>query len=1285
MNRHQWPQPANWDEFEELALDLWSKIWNDQYAQRNGRQGQAQSGIDVYGTPEGKKALTGVQCKGKDSYVHAFVSKKELDAEIKKAESFKPGIEHFILATTAPQDANIQEYARKISEKRSKAGKFKVTVLSWDWIKTKLGDYPEIARKHGYNVPKSESEQIKELTDANMQDIAFNPSTVATGGSQVVNNLTVVQNVNNTENLHTEIDYAKKLLNKHHAVEALHFLEEIENKVNRSSDDTLKFRYYTNLGAANLEIDKMDIAAKNFMKAATYSNDEKAETNALLAHLIRNEYDECIDRANAILAIDPDSAKATSYKLQAIFKRDKKPLSEIIKLVPERIIEKIDISLALGFIADQENESAESRKWLTKALLSDTDDSVEIRSTLAASILNPIVSAQSFLGELTDEQKEDIRTAKTLLDEAWSKYEQTETKRYKTQIVYNRSLASRLLGNLEDSIRDNNTAVILDPSNGFYKKHLAILYSETGDHEKCIQLLREVSLSNEFPESKLLLAEELKSNDKDIDEAILLVEDFIESNSDPNYVIGAYNILLAILIQQGMADKALSLVDNYDMAYSELFGKILAAKYKRAFGDTEEAGKDLVKLKLLISDETPLGEVNLLGDELYRSERYSDACDIYEKVIDPKIASSMSRRLVNCYYRAGRHGDALKLCTLMRSQLGVSSYIVEMEASIYEDIGDLNAAIEICKAYLADNPYDNSVKIRLAAIYYRANKNEYVVPLIESIDSSDKLSANESLQLAKLYSSQDLDESARDILYEARRKYFDNPDIHLTYIGLFLNKTTGEDDPLLNIKSVALNTAVIIEKVGESDRTYIIDDRPDPSVKNDEVSPESTIGKKLVGKIIGDKVSIDIDDTWSIKEIKSKYVLALNESTSNYQKWFPDASGLRKITVGKGTLDESVHQLLKIIDENSRAVNDALKLYKDNQITVGSLALRVGHSSLDTVYALMGNSEIGLKAATASDSDVSEKIQSISEDTRFVIDLTSLIVIFNCNIAKDITEKFGKFIVPQSMVDALRQKQTELGGREESGYGTLSKQDGKYIRDQATPAQIKKSIDHITELLGFVEQFCEVTTVTAALDIQLEERRTWSDAIGSEFLDAILLAKEEGRILLSDDHLLRRIAQSEYSIEGTWTQIILLKLKADKLISNESYCNSTIELTKLHYRHARIDSDVLVEASKKAGWALKSPFTDVIKEMTLEEVTTDSVSNVLTEFLYELWKQPLLYEQRYYLVQYVLSYLAKRGIYDSTSLDALYFKVAKKFILLPTGSDEIRRMVIEIKLSLGLK
>lgn len=140
------PAPKSWDEFEDISLSAAKLRWNSTDFFRNGRQGQKQDGVDVWGHDDDGRHL-GLQCKN----TTGGISLEVVEAEIKSAEKFTPKLDRLYIVTTAPRDTEIQKLVREVSQNRSKAGDFKVDVLFWDDVcndlakdeKVFFGHYPQ--------------------------------------------------------------------------------------------------------------------------------------------------------------------------------------------------------------------------------------------------------------------------------------------------------------------------------------------------------------------------------------------------------------------------------------------------------------------------------------------------------------------------------------------------------------------------------------------------------------------------------------------------------------------------------------------------------------------------------------------------------------------------------------------------------------------------------------------------------------------------------------------------------------------------------------------------------------------------------------------------------------------------------------------------------------------------------------------------------------------------------------------------------------------------------------
>jgi nucleotide-binding universal stress UspA family protein len=149
FNERQIPPPKYWQQFEDLCLSIFRNVWGNPTAQKNGRSGQQQHGTDVWGTASyDGGAIHGVQCKGKDVGLGASVTESELRAEVEKAIQFTPVLSHWILVTTAPKDAAIEQIAREISQEHKTSGLFAVQVFGWDDLQSLIAKYPDVIQEH---------------------------------------------------------------------------------------------------------------------------------------------------------------------------------------------------------------------------------------------------------------------------------------------------------------------------------------------------------------------------------------------------------------------------------------------------------------------------------------------------------------------------------------------------------------------------------------------------------------------------------------------------------------------------------------------------------------------------------------------------------------------------------------------------------------------------------------------------------------------------------------------------------------------------------------------------------------------------------------------------------------------------------------------------------------------------------------------------------------------------------------------------------------------------------
>lgn len=149
------PPPLRWQDFEELTKEVFREVFFDPGAQCHGRSGQDQHGVDVFGTELGAGRRLGVQCKQRGKFELAKVTTlepattvtfKEVTAEVAQAEHFRPALQHFFLATTGTRDTEVQREVRTMSDERTTAGKFGISLWFWEDYIGFINNYAPVAK-----------------------------------------------------------------------------------------------------------------------------------------------------------------------------------------------------------------------------------------------------------------------------------------------------------------------------------------------------------------------------------------------------------------------------------------------------------------------------------------------------------------------------------------------------------------------------------------------------------------------------------------------------------------------------------------------------------------------------------------------------------------------------------------------------------------------------------------------------------------------------------------------------------------------------------------------------------------------------------------------------------------------------------------------------------------------------------------------------------------------------------------------------------------------------------
>ncbi|MGH0830070.1 restriction endonuclease [Bacillus pretiosus] len=129
------PKIENEDVFENLCLDLIKADNEYENANRYGRRGQRQNGVDILARNKSKQEWLGIQCKVKQN---GSISINEIQNEIQRAYNLNPRLAKYIFYTTAKRDVNVQDFIREKSIENINNGLFDIDIKFWEDISEDL-------------------------------------------------------------------------------------------------------------------------------------------------------------------------------------------------------------------------------------------------------------------------------------------------------------------------------------------------------------------------------------------------------------------------------------------------------------------------------------------------------------------------------------------------------------------------------------------------------------------------------------------------------------------------------------------------------------------------------------------------------------------------------------------------------------------------------------------------------------------------------------------------------------------------------------------------------------------------------------------------------------------------------------------------------------------------------------------------------------------------------------------------------------------------------------------
>ncbi|TQD27911.1 GreA/GreB family elongation factor [Methanolobus vulcani] len=1056
-----------------------------------------------------------------------------------------------------------------------------------------------------------------------------------------------------SQNFESEYQYLLESLRENvkenNPTEALKRLGNLKSKIWDKSPSNIRYALLSIEASANLKLNRYQDAGKLLIEAFQYSSIEKAMVNAAYGYFLLNDYLNSKKLVEEVLENNPTNARAFSILIQMF------TTEEELDAIPDYLKETQDVAYAIGNFFLKINKFEEAIKWLEIAIVNEKETIIEMRPLLASILLDMILSDSEKIQEfqLNEKDKNTLKKVIDLITTSWNSISDPNLQKIHVDWIVNRCIAKHLLGNQDGFKDDINDAFKFDPSDSRIIYFKALMVLEHNEIEKAISLLKDIDFDKTIPEVPLLYFDLLRKQGKFAD-AITEINDFLEQNEDFQKIDFLYRILIYTYLDsdvesENCVEKAIDLADSRVKADPTNIENIIDLSQCLAkSGQIDSSKSHLINAKNIISDFTPTIHLMELADVFFRLNLFDDASEIYQKFVDSTQVTDLTHKLVESYYRCGDIGKALEISKSLREEFGIIDHITNIEIAIYHDIDDLSEAKKVLTEYISKYPDDMDMKLNLAYLNLRCNNLGDVENFLNTSFDIKSLSIENGIRLALLFNERGYFKEAIDILYEIRRYNFENENVHVAYIKLILFNEKEERENWLSPEKVDANTVVILEEDAGKQVTYILDDRSDVDFQKGEIGLESPLAKLIFGKTKGDKITHKTSlsqEILEVKDIKSKYIHAFQESLDKFNYLFPDTQALTKISFPKIEEEGIPQDFLKTITDvvvlRTENNSKAIELYLDKKLPIGTLATIIGQTIFDVWFEFTKNEDLGIYCSIGNSQEINEALNNLENSSKIVVDPLSLITVFTLNIGDLIVDSFGKLGIAQSTIDLLHETLIEQKKIYSRVHGFLVNDDKNLIFKETDSKDVEEKINVYEQMLNWIPKICEIIPCKEALSLKKDKKKEYDDLLGRAFVDTILIATENENILCTEDKVLRSIAKQEFNVDGIWTQPLLLHFLNNDIIDRNQYNELTIKLVNLHYYHTTINSEVLVEAARKTNWKIEDSLKNFLNILRGKNCDEDSALAVSTHFLSAIWNEKIPREDLYVLTLNLLSVIVQ--------------------------------------------
>jgi tetratricopeptide (TPR) repeat protein len=348
----------------------------------------------------------------------------------------------------------------------------------------------------------------------------------------------------------------------------------------------------------------------------------------------------------------------------------------------------------------------------------------------------------------------------------------------------------------------------------------------------------------------------------------------------------------------------------------------------------------------------------------------------------------------------------------------------------------------------------------------------------------------------------------------------------------------------------------------------------------------------------------------------SEFVEAYHQTFNQFHQRFPEETPLfeqYRAIDDNGQLSEEFINKLKELTEGQSQMES---LYKNHKISLeiyrkfikkDPFQLWVHTSNHPKLYFWMNQ--------TGGIEEIISGIKVAANSNQVFCDLFSLFTLNDLNLLDALRQSFQLYI-SQEQYEAIFIEYEELKFSRTKGINTLGYEDGRLIRDGATPGQVENTLNLLEELVNWIDTNC----IKVGNAIFNPESFDDEDVLNSTE-NSLLICKDRNFNLLLDSHIIKDHAKNSFSVDTFSVVDYINSLYFSKEFDENLYYEAIGKLIMMGYRYISASSQVYQYYLRKNHHIITSEVELLFNYLREEEVHNEYAFSIVLDLLAWIWSE----------------------------------------------------------------